>query len=79
MINAPKTIEEARKYRYGNWAGLPNGHKYIEGYCAYEVSDSGRPALFRQCYRKNGKGLNDLYCGIHAKKVKGGKYDNTIR
>jgi len=63
-----KTLEEAKKYRYGQWAGNPEGQKYQEGRCAYEVQDSvsGR---FYQCLRKNGYGINDLYCKQHAKIV----------
>ena len=70
MVNAPKTIEEARKHRYGCWAGVPNGYSYNSRLCAYEASERGRSCLFYQCRHKNGKGINGLYCGIHAKKVK---------
>jgi hypothetical protein len=68
MLNIPKTLIEAKKYRYNKWAGNPNGDKYNEKQCAYEVSDN-RGFMYRQCTRKNGKGINGLYCGIHAKKI----------
>lgn len=66
MYNAPKTLEEARKYLYKKWAGNPNGEKYRESDCAYEVWDMWHG---HQCFNKNGKGINGLYCGVHAKKV----------
>ena len=66
MFDCPKTLEEARKHRYGDWAGNPKGDPYQEGRCAYEVR---RGWHFYQCSNKNGKGVNGLYCGIHAKKV----------
>lgn len=67
MLTEIKTIEDARKYRYNNWAGNPKGYKYEEGYCAEEIADSGG-WMYYQCRKKNGKGLNGLFCGIHAKK-----------
>lgn len=67
MFDEPKTIEEARAYRYNCWAGNPNGWKYVEGRCAYSVWNN---MLSYQCSRKNGKGVGGLYCGTHAKKVR---------
>jgi len=64
MIDIIKTLKEAKKYRYSRWAGNPNGYKYEEGYCVYEVFDNW---LFRQCNRKNGYGINGLYCKQHSK------------
>ena len=69
MIDPPKTLDEARKYRYGVWAGNPEGHKYKDGFCAYEVPGSSRRFHYYQCNHSNGKGINGLYCGVHAKKV----------
>ena len=66
MLTAITTKEEAKEYRYGWWAGNPNGNKYDETRCAYEVQDNWRS---KQCTRKNGKGINSLYCGQHAKMV----------
>jgi len=68
MIKIIKTLEEAQKYKYGKWAGNPNGNKYVGGRCAYEVQDliSNR---FYQCLRKNGHGINGLYCKQHAKMI----------
>lgn len=67
MIDAPKTLEEAKKHRYGEWAGNPRGYPYKTGFCAYGVYD---PYIEHQCNRKNGHGLSGLYCKQHAKKVK---------
>ena len=68
LFHEPHTIEEARLYRYNRWAGNPNGSKYREGFCAAEICDS-LTHVFYQCTRRNGKGINGLYCGIHSKKV----------
>ena len=67
MIDAPKTIQEAKQYKYNKWAGNPNGNRYREGECAYEVWSN---VSSYQCSRKNGYGPNGLYCKQHAKKVK---------
>jgi len=64
MLHRPHTLEEARKYRYGCWAGAPKGHPYREGKCAAEVC---RDYIFHQCSRKNGYGPGGLYCKQHAK------------
>ena len=72
MYDHPKTLEEARKYRYNKWAGSPHGRKYKEGACAYQVYNIGVGPSFYQCLRKNGKGPDGLYCWQHAKKVEGG-------
>ena len=69
MLNRPKTIEEARKYKYGHWAGNPSGNKYDENDCAYEVWEQGRVINAYQCSRKNGYGPEGLYCKQHAKMV----------
>jgi hypothetical protein len=69
MINAPKTIEEARKHKYNKWAGNPSGWDYVEDRCAYDVWDK---YMFgsRQCFRKAGHGPDELYCKQHAKMVR---------
>ena len=68
MIDLPKTKEEARTYRYGQWAGSV-GRKYKEDYCAWEIwPDSGW--IPYQCTRKNGHGINNLYCKQHSKGIK---------
>lgn len=69
MYNPPKTLEEARKVRYGDWSGNPKGVPYQEGRCAYEVYPQFG-WIPGQCRNKNGKGINGLYCGIHARIVK---------
>lgn len=71
MLTYPKTAEEAKKYRYGQWAGSPEGHNYDDTLCAYEVRGSGRAIMFYQCCRRNGHGPGKLYCKHHAKKVEG--------
>lgn len=70
MIDYPTTLEESKKYRYGQWAGYPQGNKYREGDCAYEVWSGGRGMTASQCQHKNGYGTNGLYCKIHAQKLK---------
>lgn len=65
----PKTLAEARKYRYRQWGGNPVGTAYVEGRCAAEVHDEGRSCLSHQCFKPNGKGPEGIYCGIHAKKM----------
>lgn len=69
MSDAPRTIEQAKKYRYNRWSGNPNGNRYVEGRCAYKVWGTGRSMLSYQCHRKNGYGPDDLYCKQHSKKV----------
>lgn len=66
MFDPPQTIEAAKAYRYGEWAGVPRGYAFEPSCCAYEVLDGW---LFRQCSRKPGKGPAGLYCGTHAKKA----------
>ena len=66
MLEIIKTIEEARAYRYDKWIGSRKGIPYKEGRCAYEVWSRWLP---RQCSKKNGKGVNGLYCGTHANKL----------
>lgn len=68
MLNPPLTKEDAEKYRYGVWAGLPKGHRWCPEYCAYEVwsRDSWRSM---QCSRKAKHGPAQLYCKQHAQRV----------
>ena len=70
MFHQPLTIGEAKEYRYGKWAGDPSGQAYDQTCCAAEIHDGFR---FYQCSRKNGKGPDGLYCGIHVKKLKSGQ------
>jgi len=65
----PKTIGEARRYRYRVWAVNLNGLPYVEGRCAMEVHDD-YGCLFHQCSKKNGHGPGKLYCKQHAKKLR---------
>lgn len=67
MIDAPKTLGDAVKYRYGCWAGNLAGKKYQAGICAMGVWGNGRWAMEHQCARKNGHGVHGLYCKQHAK------------
>ena len=64
----PKTLEEAKGFRYGTWAGNRKGTVYDPNRCAEEVAFGGRMVIFHQCYRKNGHGPKGLYCKQHAKK-----------
>jgi hypothetical protein len=64
------TKEEAGAYRYGTWAGNPRGVKYDPAKCAAEVYNLSGGFRSSQCSKKNGKGPNGLYCGIHAKRYK---------
>lgn len=68
----PKTLEEAKKIKYG-FAWDMKRRYYIDGQCAFEVwnySKKNTSILRYQCQRKNGHGINGLYCKQHAKKVK---------
>lgn len=56
----PTTIRQARKYRYGKWAGNPDGNSYQEGYCIEEIFPNGRGAIHRQC-----GGRGKPWCSIH--------------
>lgn len=64
MIDYPKTIEEAREYRYNIWAGNPKGLAFVKERCAYKVPVSTLPS--HQCYRRDGHGPANLYCKQHA-------------
>jgi hypothetical protein len=66
MPREPRTLVEAKIYRYGTWAGNPKGRPYNEGKCAYELMHD---MLFSQCSRNAGHGPEELYCKQHAKKV----------
>ena len=69
MLEFIKTLEEARKCKYG----FDEGWSYQEGYCAFHVL--GKSGKFSyQCSRKNGHGVNGLYCKQHAKYIE--KYYN---
>jgi hypothetical protein len=68
MINAPKTVEEARKLVYGKWAGS-RGHGYISSRCAFEVWPNERAPVPYQCQKKNGHGPEKLYCKTHSEKL----------
>lgn len=69
MIDYPKTLEEAEKYKYHQWPGNPTGNSYVKNRCAYEVWAQGGIILAYQCLRKNGYGPEQLYCKQHAKKL----------
>lgn len=67
-MNYPKTLEEARLYKYGCWAGNPRSLQYVEGRCACEVAYRGG-WRWCQCSRHNGHGPGGLYCKQHAKQL----------
>ncbi|MEM5810157.1 MAG: hypothetical protein QW156_04695 [Candidatus Aenigmatarchaeota archaeon] len=69
----PKTKEEAKKIKYEDWAGNPNGVPYKEGRCVYAIF---KGVTEFQCQRKNGFGPDGLYCRQHAKKLEKWKNSN---
>ncbi len=66
MIDPPKTLEEAKKHRYGQWAGNERGYPYRPDQCAYSVQYHWTQC---QCSRANGYGPEGLYCKQHSKKL----------
>ncbi len=68
MIGYPKTIEEAKEYRYGIRIQSPAGEPYHKEHCAYEIAFDFHYHL--QCSRKKGHGPGSLYCKRHAKIIK---------
>lgn len=60
MKKKPTTLAEARVYRYGKWAGNPNGNSFHEGDCIEEIIPNERGALPRQCASRG-----NPYCGVH--------------
>ena len=68
ISKCPKTIEEAKAYRYGKWCGS-NGFAYDQNRCAYEPCGTSRGSLPSQCRKKPGNGPAGLYCSVHAKKI----------
>jgi hypothetical protein len=54
--------------RYGDWAGNPRGNAEDPARCIEEVWEPRGGMRAYQCTRKRGKGLDGLYCGIHAKR-----------
>jgi len=64
----PLTSAEARKKRYGEWAGNPKGSAYVPGRCAYDCF-SKNDFIPHQCSRRNGNGPDKLYCRQHAQIV----------
>ena len=70
MISPPKTLEEARKMRYGRWNVI-----YKLPRCAFSVKYLGKDVLgygyttYRQCSRKLGHGPEKLYCKQHGRMV----------
>lgn len=68
MLDRPKTLAEARSYRYHVWAGNKRGTAYAEGRCSQAVFGRGLSfAREHQCKRNNGHGTAGLYCKQHAK------------
>ena len=67
MSCGPQTIEDARKHRYGAWAGS-NGRPYQDGRCVAEISSAdGGWYRYYQCSRKCSVGP---FCKQHAPKAK---------
>lgn len=65
----PESKEQARKNRYGTWVGDDVGTPYKEGRCAWAVWPADK-WMGSQCSRKNGYGIDGLYCKQHAKKTR---------
>ena len=64
-IGDPKTLAEAKKYRYGEWAGNDKGRPYDPSRCAAEVCPNDRAPIPYQCHKKPGKGPDGLFCATH--------------
>lgn len=62
----PKTLEEAKRYRYNKWGGNPRGNHYDSSRCADEAYDSVS-RMFYQCSRKPGHGPDGIFCKQHAR------------
>jgi hypothetical protein len=73
--DAPRTLAEAKKYRYHQWAGNSEGWPYEPKQCAFEVWTSGMMLSHRQCSKKPGYGPGKLYCKQHAKWIEGAEGD----
>ncbi len=58
------TLQEAKDYRYEQWVGKPKGTPYNKKQCAREVING---YIYYQCSRKNGHGIENLFCKQHAK------------
>jgi len=69
VFDPPTDLEQAEAYRYGTWAGEPNGRPYNRLQCAYQVAIP-HSYRFCQCARNNGHGPAGLYCKQHATKVR---------
>ena len=61
---SPLTTKAATYKTYGRRAGRPLGIPYDPTKCVYEIWSGD------QCIRRNGKGPDGLYCGIHARQFK---------
>ena len=47
------TVQEARQYRYGQWAGNAGGQAYREGYCIKSIYPAAERGMIEsQCSRK---------------------------
>lgn len=54
---------------YGQWAGNEKGQPENPSHCVESVpSEIARGMVFKQCARPRGKGLDGLYCTIHARR-----------
>lgn len=67
-MSSIKTLEEAKAYLYGSWAGNPKGSAFDPSCCAEAVWTGGRGSLEHQCRAKPGHGPDKLYCKAHARK-----------
>lgn len=63
----PRTLEEARRYRYGRWSGNEKGVPLYEGRCIQEFFPNGRGAIPRQCARPQANGRP--WCRVHDPEI----------
>jgi len=62
----PRTKEQVMACKYCTWAGNQTGVPYKDNQCDWEVwPDYGW--IPHPCSRKNGHGINGLYCKQHTK------------
>ncbi len=62
----PKTKAALLKHRYGTTYKNPKGQAYDPNQCGWIVYEQRTPNLNWQCSRKNGCGINGLWCASHA-------------
>jgi len=64
MSFGPKTLEEARKYKYRDSFGMRSKTDFKEGNCIEVVRDAGRWPSYHQCSRK--ASIDGIWCKQHS-------------